>query len=263
MNIGRIKALIQRHLYIYVRSMPRLMDVFFWPVMELLTWGFFSFYLGQTSLENFSLASMLLGGVLLWQIVDRSQNSISIYFLEDVWHRNFLNIFVSPLKLSEFFAAGVLLSVFRMIIIFGFLALISVFLYSFNIFTIGFSLLPFLLNLFLFGIVIALFINGIILRFGSSAQVLAFGIAFLIQPISAAFYPVSALPAPLEALSRALPVSYVFESMRIVINGGVIDWSSFYIALLLNIVYLSVTWVFFVYMFKKVKKLGKLLKVQD
>lgn len=263
MNLARINALVLRHLYIYVRSMPRLMDVFFWPVMELLTWGFFSFYLGQTSLENFSLAAMLLGGVLLWQIVDRSQNSISIYFLEDVWHRNFLNIFVSPLKLSEFFAAGVALSIFRMIITFGFLALISIFLYSFNIFTLGLSLLPFLLNLFLFGIVIALFINGVILRFGSSSQVLAFGIAFLIQPVSAAFYPVSALPMPLAFISKMLPVSYIFESMRAVMSGGVVDWSAFWIALILNILYLSVTWIFFVSMFNKVKKLGKLLKVQD
>ncbi len=263
MNWGRINALVLRHLYIYKRSMPRLMDVFFWPVMELLTWGFFSFYLGQTSLQNFNLATMLLGGVLLWQIVDRAQNSISIHFLEDVWQRNFLNIFVSPLRLSEFFVAGALLSVLRVIVIGCFMSLVSFFLYKFNIFTLGFSLLPFVLNLFLFGVVIALFINGIIFRFGSSAQVLAFGIAFLIQPISAAFYPVTALPVMLQYISRMLPVSYVFESMREVISGGEIDWNAFWIAFLLNLVYLTVMWLFFSAMFKKVKKLGKLLKVQD
>lgn len=263
MSTARINALIMRHLYIYKRSMPRLMDVFFWPVMELLTWGFFSFYLGQTSLQNFSIATMLLGGVILWQIVDRTQNSISVYFLEDVWHRNFLNIFVTPLKLSEFFLAGALLSILRIIVMGLFLAGVSYLLYAFNIFVLGFSLLPFVFNLFLFGLVIALFINGVILRFGSSAQVLAFGISFLIQPISAAFYPVSSLPAPLAFLSSMLPVSYIFESMRIVISGGPIDWGSFFIALILNIVYLVITWLFFSSMFKKVKKLGKLLKVQD
>lgn len=239
------------------------MDVFFWPVMELLTWGFFSFYLGQTSLENFGIATMLLGGVLLWQVVDRTQNSISIYFLEDVWHRNFLNIFVSPLRLGEFFLAGALLSIVRLIVLVGFLALVSFLLYSFNIFTLGFSLLPFIFNLFLFGVVIALFINGIILRFGSSAQILAFGISFLIQPISAAFYPVSALPEALQYISWSLPVSYVFESMRQVMAGGALDWHAFWVAFLLNLVYLTLMWIFFSAMFKKVKKLGKLLKVQD
>lgn len=263
MNLERINALVLRHLYIYKRSMPRLLDVFFWPVMELLTWGFFSFYLGQTSLQNFNLATMLLGGVLLWQVVDRAQNFFSIYFLEDVWHRNFLNIFVSPLKLSEFLFAGVSLSLLRIFVTLFFLSLVSYLLYSFNVFTLGFALLPFAFNLFIFGTVIALFINGIILRFGSSAQVLAFGISFLIQPISAAFYPVAALPEVLQYISRILPVSYVFESMREVLQGNGIDWNAFLVAFLLNLVYLILMLIFFSSMFKKVKVLGKLLKVQD
>lgn len=263
MKIHRINALIMRHLYIYKRSMPRLLDVFFWPVMELLTWGFFSFYLSRTGGDNLNIATMLLGGVILWQIIDRSQNFISTYFLEDVWHRNFLNIFVTPLKLSEFFLAGVILAVIRLTVMGLFLLTISYFLYAFNIFVLGFSLIPFLFNLFLFGIALALFINAVIIRFGSSAQVLAFGISFLIQPISAAFYPVSALPAPLATISGFLPVSYVFESMRKVMSGGPIDWNSFYISLGLNIVYLVLMWWFFTSMFKKVKVMGNLLKVQD
>lgn len=263
MNANRINALIMRHLYIYKRSMPRLLDVFFWPVMEVLTWGFFSFYLGRTGSANLDIATMLLGGVILWQIIDRAQNFISTYFLEDVWHRNFLNIFVTPLKLSEFFLAGVILAMIRLVVMVSFLLVISYILYSFSIFKLGFSLVPFIFNLLLFGITLALFINAVIIRFGSSAQVLAFGISFLIQPISAAFYPVSALPAPLAAISGVLPVSYVFESMRSVMAGGAIDWNSFYISLGLNAVYLTLMWWFFTSMFKKVKVMGNLLKVQD
>lgn len=252
-----------RHLYIYKRSMPRIMDIFFWPVLTLLTWGFFSFYLGSTGGQNVSIASMLLGGVILWQVVDRAQNTISVYFLEDVWHRNFLNIFVTPLKLSEFLFAGAFLAILRIAVMIAFLGFICFFLYAFNIFTIGFSLIPFIFNLFLFGVVLALFINGIVLRFGSSAQVLAFGMAMFIQPISAAFYPVSALPFGLSYVSQLLPVSYVFESMRSVMAGGAIDWNSFYISLGLNVVYLTLMWWFFTSMFKKVKVMGNLLKVQD
>lgn len=263
MNTGRINALIMRHLYIYKRSMPRLMDVFFWPVLTLLTWGFFSFYLGGTSQGNMNIATMLLGGVILWQVVDRAQNSISVYFLEDVWHRNFLNIFVTPLKLSEFFVAGALLSILRVCVLLLTLSLVSFVLYTFNLFLIGFSLLPFVLNLFLFGVALALFINGIVLRFGSSAQILAFGMSMLIQPISAAFYPVSSLPFGLAFVAKALPVSYVFESMRTIMSGGLIDWNSFYISLGLNVIYLAFAWWFFTSMFKKVKVMGNLLKVQD
>jgi ABC-2 type transport system permease protein len=141
--------------------------------------------------------------------------------------------------------------------VFGFL------LYHFNILHIGLSLIPLMLNLFIFGFVLAIFINAIIIRFGSSAQVLAFGMAILVQPISAVYYPVSVLPQFLQYVSYLLPSSYVFESLRTISNGGTFDTQMFLTALLLNIIYLFLASWFFVSMFKKVKMMGKLLKIQD
>lgn len=263
MNLGRINALIMRHMYSYARSIPRLLDVFFWPVMDLLILGFLSLYLSTLDIEGIDIVASLVGAVLLWQIVDRSQNAMSTYFLEDVWYRNFLNIFVTPLRLSEFFMAGAILSFVRMLFISFIMFVISLLLYKFNVFTFGPALVPYVLNLYIFGIALALFINAIILRFGSSAQVLAFGMAILVQPVSAVYYPVSSLPEILQWIAYALPTSYIFESLRNITSGGGFEWQPFIIASLLNLVYIALAYGFFVTMFKKVKVMGKLLKVQD
>jgi ABC-2 type transport system permease protein len=263
MNLLRIYALVARHISIIFRSVPRVMDIFFWPVMDLLILGFLSVYLNSINIGNVNIVAMLIGGVVLWQIVDRAQNAFSTYFLEDVWYRNFLNIFITPLKLSEFFVAGAILSLLRILIVSCVMFLIAILFYKFNILSFGFALVPHVINLFLFGFALAIFINAIIIRFGSSAQVLAFGMAILVQPISAVYYPISALPVWLQYLSRLLPSSYVFESIRSIAAGNSFEPHSFFIAFGLNIFLIALTWWFFAAMFKKVKVMGKLLKVQD
>lgn len=264
MKLGRINAIVMRHLYLYKgRSLPRFLDIFFWPVMALLTWGFLSLYLQNSQFSSVNFLGVLLGAAILWEIINGSQKAISIYFLEDVWEKNFLNIFVTPLSLGEFFLASVILGFIRIIIIAFVLFLVAIAFYHFNIFSFGIPLVAYISNLFIFGLAIALFINAVILRFGTSAQVLAFGIIFLIQPISAVFYPVSVLPVWAQYFSKILPVSYVFEDMRNTVAGGAFDFKSFVIALSLNALYLLLAWFFFKRMFKKVKEKGILLKVQN
>ncbi|HEY4512277.1 MAG TPA: ABC transporter permease [Candidatus Paceibacterota bacterium] len=264
MSFIRIYAIIMRHLYLYKgRSLPRFLDILFWPVVTILTWGFLSLYLNDINLSNLNFVSIILGAVIFWEITQRTQQSISIYFLEDVWEKNFLNIFVTPLTLAEFFSASFILGVIKIIITCAVLFVISFFLYHFNLFMLGFTLIPYVANLFLFGVSVALFINAIILRFGTSAQVLAFGVIFIIQPISAVYYPVSALPLWIQPVSSIIPVTHVFEAMRETMQGVPFNIQSFLIATFLNIAYLLVAWLFFKHMFASVKKKGLLLKVQN
>lgn len=262
-SLIRIYALVARHITIYFRSIPRVMDIFFWPVFDLLILGFLSVYLNSLSIPNLNIIAVLIGGAVLWQIVDRSQNAFSTYFLEDVWYRNFLNIFITPLRLSEFFVAGAILALIRIVIVSIILFIIAYLLYSFNVLSFGMALVPHVINLFIFGFVLAVFINAIIIRFGSSAQVLAFGMAILVQPLSAVYYPVGALPFVLQYVSYMLPSTYVFESIRSIASGGLFEIESFLFALVLNIIYLGLAAWFFVSMFNKVKRMGKLLKIQD
>ncbi len=264
MNAGRIKAIIIRHLYLYKgRSLPRFMDIFFWPVMTLLTWGFFSVYLNKFNLSNVNFFSVLLGAVVFWEVVQTSQQAVSVYFLEDVWEKNFLNIFVTPLTLGEFFVATAILAIIKLCITCSVLFIVAFLFYHYSVFSLGFAFIPYVINLFAFGMTVAVFINGIILRFGTSAQVLAFGIILILQPLSAVFYPVSALPGFLHPISYALPITYVFESMRATIAGMPFDFHSFWISALLNIVYFTAACLFFRGMFLSVKRKGILLKVQN
>lgn len=257
----RINALLIRHLYLYKRSLPRLMDIFFWPIMTLILWGFLSLYLKNSNLAGLNIITILLGATILWEVLSESQHSISVGFLEEVWEKNFLNIFVTPLKLSEFIASTAILGVVRVFIVGIVMSILAFFAYSFNIFTLGFYIIPFMINLLLFGWILGLLITALILRFGTSAQVLAFGIIFLVQPFTAVFYPVSVLPHYIRYVAYALPSTYVFEGMRTVVNSGVLPLNLFFTSLILNIIYLIIILWFFYKMFAKVKEQGKLLKL--
>src|SRR3989344_5974618 len=198
MNLSRINGLIMRHLYLYKRSVPRLMDIFYWPVMELLLWGFISAFIEKLNVEGFNAVTVLLGAVIFWDFLAQSQRAVSVAFLEEVWERNFLNIFVTPLRVGEFIASTFILATIRIILVGVVMALIAFFFYHFNLFSFGFTLIPFMLNLLLFGAVLGLFTTAIILRYGTSAQGLAFGFIMLLQPFTAVFYPVSSLPSFLQ-----------------------------------------------------------------
>jgi ABC-2 type transport system permease protein len=261
MRFHRITALLIRNLYLYKRSLPRLMDVFFWPVMDLLLWGFLTMYLNKLELGTPNLITFLLGGIVFWGFLYASQESVSVAFLEEVWEKNFLNIFVTPLRLGEFLAATVLVGLVRLAFVGTVVGVVAFVLYQFNIFQFGALLIPFVLNILLFGWIVGIFITAIIFRFGTAAQVLAFGVLFLVQPFCAVFYPVSALPVAIQWLSWLLPPTYVFEGMRAVIETGVFPLESLGFAFLSNAIYLTLVILFFYRMFARVKEKGLLLKL--
>jgi len=261
MRPHRINALVIRHLYLFKRSVPRLMDIFYWPVMELLLWGFLSIYLEKQDLGNLNAVTVFLGAVIFWDILNQSQKAVSISFLEDVWERNFLNLFVTPIRLGEFIVSTVVLGIIRIVIITIVMALLAALFYSFNFLSLGFYLIPFMASLLLFGSTLGFLSMAVILRFGTSAQILAWGFIVLIQPFTAVFYPVSALPEAIRPISYLLPSTYVFEGMRTVLSDAPLPWSTLGMSFLLNAVFLTIIiWVFYK-MFAKVKERGLLLKM--
>lgn len=261
MKWHRIKALLIRHLYLYKRSLPRIMDVLFWPVTELLVWGFLTSYLTKLNLGNVNLITILLGAIIFWDLMRQAQQAVSISFLEDVWEKNFLNLFVAPLSVAEFISSVAILSLIRLLLVALVMGLVAGIFYGFNIFVFGLLLLPFIAGLFVFGFSLGLFTTSLILRFGTSAQILAWGLIFLIQPFSAVFYPVSALPESLQTLAYVFPSTYVFEGMRAVSSTGILPSGDLLGLLVSNLIYLFLTIFFFYRMFARVKDKGLLLKI--
>lgn len=252
----RVGALLLRYLYLYRRSLARSMEIFFWPVMDLLVWGFLSTYLQRLAVPN--AVAYLVGAMILWDVLYRCQQAISLSITEDIWVRNILNIFVTPVRTSELLLATCLMGVIKAAIPAVFLGLLAYGLYAFNLLSVGPALAPFLASLLLFGWAVGMFTAALILRFGQAAEALVWGVPFLIQPFSAVFYPVDGLPASVQWASRLLPSTYVFEGMRAALATGSLDLRLLAAAFGLNLVFLAGAAGFFGWMLERVREKGYL-----
>ncbi len=256
----RVWAIFTRHFYLYKRSLSRWMGIFYWPVVDIFVWGFITVYL-QQYLANVVVA--FLGALILWDILFRSQQGISITFLEEVWSRNLLNLFVTPLRPIEFLTASMLMGLFMVTAATLASAFLAWAVYSFNLLILGVALWPFIINLVAMGWAIGVVTTAIILRFGQKAEVLAWGMTFLFQPISAVFYPVTILPGWLQPVAKMVPATHVFEGMRQVLRHGNFPLNELLWATGLNVLYLLAALAFFYWIFGQVRELGLLMKVGE
>lgn len=264
MKISRSFAYTLRHVYLFKRSLPRLMEVFYWPILDLIVWGFVSLYLASYKGALPSFVTFFIGALILWDILFRSQQGISVSFLEDMWSRNLLNIFVSPMSAGEYILSLMMLSGFKLVLTSTVMVMLAWFMYSFNIFTLGFSLIPLIINLIIMGWAVGIVTTALILRFGQEAEVLAWGIALFFQPLSAVFYPVEILPAWLRHVAFFIPSAHVFEGMRLVISHkSALPLHDIFWASLLNICYIGAAILFFAWNFSVVRKKGLLAKVGE
>lgn len=244
--LRRIWGLMYRHLALYRRSWPRMLELAYWPVLQMCIWGFTANFLTARLGSGAALAgATLLGGVLLWEVTLRSQMGFSISFLEEMWSRNLGHIFVSPLRPFEMVLALIAMSIIRMLL--GVLPaiLLAWAFYAFNLFALGPVLVLFFACLMMMGWAVALGVVSLILRHGTGAEALAWGILFGLAPFSAVFYPVSVLPAFIRPVAYALPSTHVFEGMRAALSQGEVRWDHLAAALALNVVWLAgAAWLF-------------------
>lgn len=264
MNLNTIFALVSRYVLLYTRNPVRLVELFFWPIVQLLVWGFLTTYLqGQGGGSFPKVITFLIGGIILWDTLFRSQQGVAISFLEDVWTRNLLNVFAAPVRMTEYLAATCVVGVLRVLVTTVVMIVIAWLAYSFNLFQFKLSLALFYANLMLFGWCLGVLVTALILRYGHGAESLAWAVPFLIQPVAAVFYPVSALPSWLQPLAHALPPSHVFEGMRHILTHGDVDWGSMTAALGLNALYLTLAGGVFAYTLRIAKQRGLLVKVSS
>jgi ABC-2 type transport system permease protein len=235
----RIWALVYRHLVLYRRSWPRLLDIAYGPVLQLLIWGFTARFLAGHGGAFAGIAGLLIAGVLLWEAALASQLGFSVSFLEEIWSRNLGHLLVSPLRPWELIAALIVMSVSRLLAGMAPAVLLAVLLYAFDIFALGPVVLLLFANLAVMGWWVALGIVAFILRHGAGAEGLVWTVMFGLTPLSAVFYPVSALPAGLRPLALALPSAHVFEGLRAVLSGGGDGFRELAVAFALNLAWLA------------------------
>lgn len=257
--ILRVSALVLRYLYLYRRSVTRAGEIFFWPVMDLILWGFVTSYLQRMALPD--TVVFLIGAMIFWDVLYRSQQAITLSFTEEIWVKNILNLFIAPISAGELVLATCIMGVIKALITAMVLGCLAFLFYGFNLFSMGLSLAPFLASLVLFGWAVGMCTTALILRFGQAAEALVWGVPFLIQPFSAIFYPVDVLPSWLQWIARLLPSTHVFEGMRAALRTGTVDSSLLLTAFLGNIIYLIIGALFFAWMLRQVRDKGYLSRL--
>jgi ABC-2 type transport system permease protein len=253
-------AVILRHIFLFKHSFDRLSDVFYWPTLDLVLWGITSAVITQNAPNIPNLMLIILSGVMLWIITWRSQYEISVGLLEELWNKNLLNLFVAPLKFSEWVFSLLILGIMKALISFVFASVVAFLLYATNIYHHGFYLLPFIVLLTISGWWIGFIVAGLIFRYGTRIQTLAWTLVWALAPFSALYFPVSALPEWAQSIAVFVPMSYIFEGAREVIATGSLDPQKLLMSFLLNIVYLGAALYFVWKSFRKVLQKG-LIKV--
>lgn len=259
MSFRRILGVFFRYFYVLRKGPQQLSDLLYWPVIDILLWGLTSIWIqSQQGLSNLSL--VLLTALIFWQITWRGSVDISLSLLQEFWHRNLINLFSTPLKLSEWTAGVILLCFAKLSITISFGAVVVYLLYSLNVFAIGWAFLPFAASLLIFGWVLGFLAASLIIYWGQQVEALAWMIGFLFAPFSAVFYPVAVLPQWAQTISWCLPPTYIFEGMRSLLAGGTFPIADLAISLFLNLCYLIFAIALFNIMFEKsrVKGLARL-----
>jgi ABC-2 type transport system permease protein len=259
----RVAAMVLRYVYLLRASWTRLLEIIYWPTMEMIMWGLISRYMMTASTILAQAAGLFLAAVLLWQVLFRSQMGVHTMFQEEMYARNLGHLFISPLRPYEMVVALLAVSLLRTSISAGAAALLAIPLYHFSIFSMGLPLIAFFANLMIFGWAFGLVLCGLLLRFGFGAEGLAWAGIFVLTPFSGVYYPISTLPAWLQPVAHAIPSSYVFEGMRAVLLKGEFRTDLFFSALALNGIYISIGVGVFLFTFGVARRRGLLLQVGE
>lgn len=256
MSAHRIYGIILRYLYMMLHSFDRMMDIFYWVVMDIILWGFTSLFFRKAFEGDPNLSTNLIGGLILWYVVWRTQYEISVNLLEEVWNKNLINIFASPISVVEWIVAFMINGIIKVLLMLAIAVTVANLLYGVNFFAYGKYLFVFIPLLMMSGWVVGFIISSFTLRFGSKLSNLAWSFPSLVNPFSAIFYPLTILPLAAQNIAHFVPTSYVFESARSLINTGEVDPVMLWKSLGLNILYLTLSILFVRSGFKKVLQKG-------
>jgi len=262
-SLRRIHAMVLRYVYLVRRSWPRILELFYWPTVQLILWGFITRFFVTNSTWVAQASGVLLAAVLLWDVLFRGQLGVSLAFFEEIYSRNLGYLFVSPLRVSELISALLLISLLRTVVGVGGAALLAIPLYDYSIFGLGLPLLGFFVNLLVMGWSVGLLVTGLVLRYGLGAESLAWVSIFALAPLSGIYYPIAVLPDWLQPVAWLLPSSHVFEGMRAVMIEHAVRSDLLLQAAGLNVVYLLVGAGVFLKAFNSARERGLLLHIGE
>ena len=263
MKFHRIYALSLRHIYLIKSSLPRILDLIYWPTIQIILWGFISMFFTLHSDYYNHTAGVILSAAILYDFLFRSSISFNMLFLEEIWSRNFTNLFVAPLRVSEIITALTITALLRTLIGVIPAILLAAPFFGVSIFNLGPSLILLFLSLYLFGITLGLLVTAGLLRYGPAFENIAWSSLFLLAPLGCIYYPIEILPEFFQNVARGLPLVYIFEEARSILVNKVVNYSNIKDAFVLNSIYLFVGISLFYYSFSQARKKGSLINIGE
>jgi ABC-2 type transport system permease protein len=259
----RIGAVVLRHWYLIAGSWPRYLDLCYWPIVQMILWGFIQTFLVTRSNFFAQAGGILLGAVMLWDVLFRGQIGLAISFFEEVYSRNLGHLMATPLKTGEYIAALMLVSLMRTVVGLFPATILAIWFFGFSLYSLGLALAAFFFSLIIFGWSIGLFVAGLVLRYGLGAESFAWALIFALAPLCGVYYPTSILPSWVQVLSAILPASYIFNGMRAVLIEHVVRVDYLLIAAALNLVWLAGGVVSFLIFHAQARDRGMLLQLGE
>ena len=262
-SLNRVAAMVRRYWYLLRSSWPRILDLIYWPTVQMLMWGFLQLYVAQNAGFFARASGVFIGSVLLWDILFRGQLGFSISFLEEMYAHNLANIMMSPLRPVEFISALMIMSVVRLSIGMIPVSLLAIAFFGFNLWAMGLALAAFFANLLLTSWAVGIFVAGLLLRNGLGAESMAWTIMFLFLPLTCVYYPVAVLPHWLQYVAWSLPPTYVFEGMRALLIDHVFRGDLMLEALAFNTVLFAAASLAFLKLLQSAREQGSLLQTGE
>jgi ABC-2 type transport system permease protein len=261
--LRRIFGLVLRHWYVIRGSWPRTAELIYWPLVQMLMWGFLQSYLAQSTSFAAKAAGLFIGGVLLWDILVRCQLGFSVAFLEEIWSRNLGHLMMSPLRPWEMVAALMVVSLLKLSVAMVPVSVLAWAFFGFNVLSLGFALFGFFAILVILSWSLGLVATGAVLRWGLGAESFAWLLVFLLLPIACVYYPVSTLPGWLQPVAWLLPATHVFEGLRAIVlegrfRGDLMAWG-----LALDVLYLAAGYGVFHHLLESARHNGSLVQMGE
>ena len=263
MNLNKIFALSLRHIYLIKGSFPRILDLIYWPTIQIFLWGFISkfFTLNSSLYEN--TVGIILSAAILYDFLFRSSISYNMMFLEEIWSRNFTNLFIAPIRISEIIAALTLTAIFRTLIGLVPAALLAIPFFGVSIFKIGTPLIFLLITLYIFGVTLGLLVTSGLIRFGPSFENIAWASLFFLAPLGCIYYPIEILPNWLQIIAKLLPLVHIFEEMRNILIYDIVNYSQILKAILISFLYFMTGIIVFYLSYNGAKNRGTLINMGE
>ena len=263
MRWHKIYGLSLRHIYLIKSSFPRILDLIYWPSIQVFLWGFISEFFTASSTYYSNTVGIILTAAVLYDFLFRTSISYNMMFLEEIWSRNFTNLFIAPIKISEIIAALTMTAIFRTLIGLVPAVLLAIPLFGVSIFKFGVPLIFLLIALYIFGMSLGLLITAGLLRFGPSFENIAWASLFFLAPLGCIYYPIEILPSVLQIIAKGLPLVHIFEEMRSILVNQTINLIEIFKGIFISIIYLFLGVVVFYASYYGAKKRGTLINIGE